>query len=310
MNANSNEKIQKLRGILFEQQRKISCEHEKRLIQIREATRYIYEELFGSDAPASANDVLSACRKIREDLDGSFGFHEHLLPEHKRKIGRALSSLHCIDKASLAEALSQMLKSAEHSLDAEDLLSVCDEQDAVICYVKNIHTDRAYDEFSSCFYESRVLYARNFDEACEQMRRKNASYCILPIYSDEAGELVSTRRLLDTYMLKICAVCEIDTEGASTRYALISEKNAFILDGDEQFFEFSVSVDGACDVEDLLYATELYGFSLASLKIEKSEVGMSCRISLLQREGDLFALLVYLLIFFEDYNVYGLYSNI
>ena len=79
---------------------------------------------------------------------------------------------------------------------------------------------------------------------------------------------------------------------------------------DDGLFEFSVSVDGACDVEDLLYATELYGFSLASLKIEKSEVGMSCRISLLQREGDLFALLVYLLIFFEDYNVYGLYSNI
>ncbi len=310
MNTNSNEKIQKLRDILLEQQRKISCEHEKRLIQIREATRCIYEELFASDTSMSALDIASACRKIGDRIDGSFAFHEHLLPEHKRKIGRALSSLRSIDKASLAQTLAQMLKGTEHSLDAEDLLGVCDEQDAVICYVKNIHTDRAYDEFSSCFYDSRVLYARNFDEACEQMRRKNASYCILPIYSDEAGELVSTRRLLDTYMLKICAVCEIDTEGTSTRYALISERSAFILDGDEQYFEFFVSVDGATDVQDLLYATELYGFSLASLKCESGDTGMGCRISLLQREGDLFALLIYLLIFFEDYNVYGLYSNI
>lgn len=310
MNISAYEKTQKVKAILFDGEKSISHEYEKRLIQIKESAKYIFELFMETDGKLGDVSSIERLRRLAFLGDESFSFHREMLGHHKRKIGFALSQLHSVDRAILAQSLAELIQTDESALDVSELLEISEPSSPAIAYVKNPQTSHAYDEFSSCFYDSRVLYARNFDEACEQMRRKNADYCILPLYSDEAGELSSVFRIIDTYTLKICAVYDYEGENGTVKYALISEKNNFILDGDTRFFDFSVNIEKPSDIQSLLCAAELFGFGLKNVKSTQLDTGTGCRLVLEQKDGDMHSLIVYLTLFFGDFNIYGFYSKI
>ena len=309
---NADERIKKIQAILSRQESRLSSEYEKRLIQIRECARQLFLLAKETATEDSASALIDEMHRIVSMRSDEFSFHQKMLATHKKSIGTLLSALHSQDKAVLACAVASELISEGYAFDVTDVIPVVQCDDAVIAYVKNVYSDIAYDELASCFNESRVLYCRNFDEACEQLFRENAGYCILPISSDEAGELVTVRKLLDMHSLKICAVCDVECDGGAVRYALISDKNSFIIYGEERFLEFSLTLDGAIDVSSICFAMEYCGLLAHKMQSIPNtlENAMSCRFEVLEREGDLLAFLIFLALFFGDYNLYGLYSKI
>lgn len=307
-----NENAKKVGEILYSQERKISCEYEKRLIQIGEAAKYLFLQSLEKENGATWETILSDVREYCSTEFATFNFHPQLLAGHKRKIGVAFSSLREQDKIILSDEISRLFSTSEPSFDYIDLLSVKEAKDGVITYVKNITADKAYDAFSSCFDETRVLYSRNFDECCEQVARKNADYCILPLSSLESGELYSVKKQIDMRELKICAVYKHATETDSVTYALLSDENRFILDGAKIYFEFSLGSDNAEDVKTILSALAAYGLELYKIASDASSSGegFTYRFTVEQREGNLLSLVIFLEIFFKGWKNYGLYSEI
>ena len=92
-------KIKKVKGMLFEAEKSLSLEYEKRLSSIRELALYIVALMNKKEKPFSdIKELLS--RDVEE-----FGFHRELLPENKHLVLRGISYLHNFDKALLCESL-------------------------------------------------------------------------------------------------------------------------------------------------------------------------------------------------------------
>ncbi len=310
---NINENAEKVKDILDIQEKTISRELEKRLIQIGEAAKYLFcDSVDTQDGEISAQSIIENIKARSATYFESFRFHPELLGNNRRKVGEALSSLHMQDRITLAHAISELLLSPEYSFSVIDLLSATEARGGVISYVKNIQSDKAYDVFASCFDESRVLYSRNFDECCEQLRKGNVDYCILPLFSHSSGELVSVRRLIDTHELKICAVYDHYTDTDVTRFALLCEENRFVLEGARRYFEFSLSPDSPSDVKSILFALDAYGlelYKMSSTSLSDGD-GFFHRFTVIAHEGDILALAVYLELFCDGWKSYGLYSEI
>ena len=78
MSGTINEKIKKAKHLLFEDEKCVSLEYEKRLGQINELSLCIMESLDKKDG---------RFEKIKEVLYGDteqFGFHKEILPENKQ----------------------------------------------------------------------------------------------------------------------------------------------------------------------------------------------------------------------------------
>lgn len=190
---------------------------------------------------------------------------ENLLSQYADIVGKtedaALVNFFCsiIDKIEVSQLLSE---------NSDIDLKVFSRSDsAKISYVKNNHSDTAFDKFSTLFENPKVSYNATFEDICEDVYNSICDYCILPIES-AGGKLFSFYSLIDKYDLKIFAVCDLE-DGISdkhTRYALLTRKNIYFSEPiQSSYFEFSMTVDNNYSLKNILDAAECCGLNLYRL---------------------------------------------
>ena len=91
-----------------------------------------------------------------------------------------------------------------------------------IAYMQNAFSDRAYRVFSALCENPRAIYYPGFREVAEEVYAGRASHAILPVANSSDGQLLSFRRLILRYDLRIIAVTDVATgDEQSMRFALL-----------------------------------------------------------------------------------------
>jgi len=91
-------------------------------------------------------------------------------------------------------------------------------------YVRNGYTDRAYRRFSQTFERMRSAYSPGYSSACEEVYYGRSTHVILPVYSSRDGILITFRRMLRKYDLKLSSACPIEMETGETVYYALAQK--------------------------------------------------------------------------------------
>ncbi len=92
-----------------------------------------------------------------------------------------------------------------------------------VSYVRNTYSDRAFDAFEDIFGTMRVSHSENSKSACESVYYDETDYCILPFESSDEGLLLSFRRLMLKYELRVAAVVSVPSgEDSYTSFALLT----------------------------------------------------------------------------------------
>lgn len=93
-----------------------------------------------------------------------------------------------------------------------------------IAYLQNTFSDRAYRQFSERFERVSAAYYPGFREVCEEVYNGICHYAMLPIYNSRDGQLISFRRLISKYDLKISLVTDVTaTDDSIMRFALLQK---------------------------------------------------------------------------------------
>lgn len=137
-----------------------------------------------------------------------------------------------------------------------------------IAYLRNTYSDRAYRKYSGMMNNVSAQYFPGFREVCEEVYSGRCSHALLPVYSSSDGNLVTFRKLISKYDLKITSVCdtEID-EDNFMRFALV-QKN---LTRSGRYCEITVTLSDDCGITGLLCAFEALGAEIISLSTHPME---------------------------------------
>lgn len=124
-------------------------------------------------------------------------------------------------------------------------------------YLKNSFTDKAYRIFSSKIRGLTAAYYQGYAAACEEVYYGRSANVILPMYNSTDGKLISFKRMLTKYDLKITAACRIDIdEDSSVLYVLA--KKGVTFDSPE-FFDVAVVLPDGVSPATFLTACESFG---------------------------------------------------
>lgn len=162
------------------------------------------------------------------------------------------------------------------SSDIRKMIAIGDSTNALagthgkIAFPKNKYNDAAFEIFASKINSAKAIYSPSINSACEAVADGSCEFCILPIENSLEGKLLSFYALLDRFELKICAACDIDSDGDSNiRYALVCrgcrEPSERLLKGSFYVFEFFLLDSGEELLGDLLNAAKICSAELLSL---------------------------------------------
>ncbi len=92
-------------------------------------------------------------------------------------------------------------------------------------YMRNVYGDRAFRRFSSAIHGLKSVHSASYAAACEEVYYGRSSHVILPVYQSRDGFLITFRRMLKKYDLKITAACAVETdEGDAVLYGLAKKE--------------------------------------------------------------------------------------
>ncbi len=156
-------------------------------------------------------------------------------------------------------------------------------------------------------------YVRSFADACEDVAAELSDFCILPIENSREGSLLTVYGLIERYELFIARVCSMETDGITTKYALLCRGFRDIMEADAQQY-IAVRLSGY----DKLLWTRLYtGAAVLGAEIVKTvsiPLGYTdgyAHICTFAGSGEaLFALLLFLATVRADYTPMGAYEII
>ncbi len=101
------------------------------------------------------------------------------------------------------------------------------QQSARTAYMQNGFTDKAWRQFAEVVPDMTAEYFTGYGAVCEEVYNGRCRYCILPIYTSADGQLLSFRKLIGKYDLKICLETEVETaEDTFMRFALLRRRLA------------------------------------------------------------------------------------
>ncbi len=94
-----------------------------------------------------------------------------------------------------------------------------------IALVRNRYNEEAFSIFERSVQGAKPEFFSSFSDACEEVFDNLCEYCILPVENTGDGRLFGFYSMIDRYELKICAVCELETENTpeTIRYALVGK---------------------------------------------------------------------------------------
>ncbi len=179
-----------------------------------------------------------------------------------------------------------------------------------IAYLQNAFSNRGYNSFSRLFGKVTTAYFSSFREVCEEVYYGRASHAILPIFSTNDGPLISFRKLISKYDLKITTATDVDMNDDSVmRFALL--KKGLSLNTAPSFLDLSVNLPDTVSIGAFLTACDQLGMKTITinsypLDYSSDRCGLSAQFDV--SRGDLAALTLFLEGSHIPYEVIGLYE--
>ena len=180
-------------------------------------------------------------------------------------------------------------------------------------YMQNRYTDKAWRQFAEAVSDMTAEYFTSYPAVCEEVYNARCRYCILPLYTSADGQLVSFRKLIGKYDLKICLETEVELADESVmRFALLRRR---LLTGMETHvpacMELSAVLPEKGTAGDLIAACETLGAAVTAVYTVPLEYGDRMQEFCLELDlsgADLAALSVFLEASQLRYTVVGLYD--
>ena len=185
--------------------------------------------------------------------------------------------------------------------------------------VRNNYNNRAYELFSRVISHAKSVYCPNFEECCESVASGECEFTILPIEDNSDGKMFGFYSLLDRFELKIYAVCNIEGETKTIRYALAGRNFQYRgIDKHQskkhRFFEFSLTYDTDFATPDIFEAAAICRADIhktASLSLPYNDMITRFYFSFrITKSTELFAFLMFLWLEYPQYTPIGIYSEI
>lgn len=225
------------------------------------------------------------------------------------------------DKLELCRHLCRHLKSTDiHMISplAESFVSVAAGSHEKIAVVRNNYNNMALERFSEVIPRAKGVYFPTFEECCEAVAEEKCEFAIVPIEDNADGRMFGFYSLLDRFGLSIQAVCSVETETKTVKYALAG-RNPFCreleksLSDKTRFFEFSIIDDPPNLIPDLFLAASLCKARIrktASISISYNDMTRFFFSFEIGRSTEVTTLLTYLWLEYPEYSPIGIYREI
>lgn len=287
-----NEKLDILKSNLHKFEVRQSISKEQRTLTLCEIARILCDEYEGED-----------------------------LAEITKRYSELITDSSTVDKIILCrELLSRVKRSEKHRqvIGIGDNESVPAGSHGKIAFPKNKFNDTAFEHFSMTISAPRAVYVASINNACEAVADGTCEFCILPIENSLDGKLFGFYALLDRFELKICAVCDIESDGDShIRYALVGRscrELSYHAGKDKSFIlEFFVLDSGGGFLDGLLSAAKVCNAELLSIDArpvpydtQSKKFILSFRVN--SNDGILFR--TFLALNYDSYSPIGLYPYV
>ncbi len=189
-----------------------------------------------------------------------------------------------------------------------------------IALVRNLYNDMALARFSTVIPHSKPIYYSNFESSCEAVSSGTCEFTVLPIENTSDGKMFGFYSLMDSYELKIAAVCKIEAENPAKTiiYALVGRSTVSEVytrtKTPQKIFEFSLSAYSGLENYDIFDAARLSSAKLRSI----SSIPLAYDTSItrvyysfaLENRADMCAFLLYLSLEFPSHTPIGLFFEI
>lgn len=180
-------------------------------------------------------------------------------------------------------------------------------------YMQNSYTDRAWRQFSAVVPDMTAEYFAGYPAVCEEIYNARCRYCILPLYTSADGYLVSFRKLIGKYDLKICLETEVEMADESVmRFALLRRR---LLEEEQtevpSYMELSAVLPESVSAGALIAACEALGAAVTAvytIPLEYADRMQEFCMELDITHADLAGLSVFLEASQLRYTVVGLYN--
>lgn len=103
-----------------------------------------------------------------------------------------------------------------------------------VAFTESAVLKTAFSAFAKADSGLTAAYVSSFTEACEDTAAGLSKFCILPIENSKDGLLTSIYSLIERYELFISGVCTVESEGVSTKFALLCRSACGIIDNIKQ----------------------------------------------------------------------------
>jgi len=159
---------------------------------------------------SESNDTPTA---IYEQFCASLAKKDLLMPEDRATLCSHLANDPSLQKKLMATSPLQSDESAASGSHGR------------IALVRNRYNEEAFSLFEHSVQGARPEFFSSFSDACEEVFDNLCEYCILPVENTGDGRLFGFYSMIDRYELKICAVCELETDNTpeTIRYALVGK---------------------------------------------------------------------------------------
>lgn len=215
-----------------------------------------------------------------------------------------------------------LLRDSELKVKAEELLSQGLEDTPAgahgkIAYAKNKFTDLAFEKLSLRLSNAKAIHLPSFSDACEALNDGVCEFAILPLGNTIDGKLFGVYTMIDRYGLKICGVCDVDTdENRTVRYALLAKKTARTLQKRAKnlgyLLEFSLISRNADFLSELGSGIDKCGAVLISVDSRPVPYDHQLKkyiFSLNVQKNDLELLKLWLTLSYESFSLIGFYPQ-
>lgn len=142
-----------------------------------------------------------------------------------------------------------------------------------IAYLQNAFSDRAYRIFSAHLGGSgktAAVYFPGFREVAEEVYSGRCSCAILPTANSADGQILSFRRLIGRYDLKITAAADVSTDGEQTMRFVLLRRRLPPPPWTASFLDLSAVPTDELSAGALLSACERLGAALVSVNSHPS----------------------------------------
>ena len=215
-----------------------------------------------------------------------------------------------IDATDLALFSLELSKKVGNELGTIGHSAINESSTATIAYMQNSYSDTAYRKFSSNFKRAGAVYFPGFREVCEEVYYGRCTHAIVPIYTSKDGQLLSFRKLISKYELKIVAECNVEMNDDSImRHALL--KKGVCADSNTKYIDLSVILPDHIKAGDFIRAFEILGGNVVminSIPLEYSDEKFTLDFILEMDNMNLSSLYLFLELSQISYDIIGLYS--